>query len=79
MCGCVKRFLKRPCSSNNKLDKELLEGVFHNTSPTEMSDVRSINNVAKFDALVKFYDKETSKSFTKHVTGEEDSSCRLMR
>lgn len=29
-----------------------------------MSDVRSINDVEKFDALFKFDDKGTSKSFT---------------
>ena len=30
----------------------------------EMSDVRSMNDDAKFDADVKFCDKETSKKFT---------------
>ena len=79
MCGCVKYFLKRPCSSNNKLDEKLLEGLFHNTSLIEMSYVRSINNVAKFDAFVKFHDKGTSKSLTKYAADEEDSSCSLMR
>ena len=44
-----------------------------------MSDVRSINNVAKFDAFVKFHDKGTSKSLTKYAADEEDSSCSLMR
>ena len=41
-----------------------------------MSDIRSRNNVEKFDALVKFHHKETSKSFTKHAADEEDNSCR---
>ena len=37
----------------------------------EMSDVRSMNNDAKFDADVKFGDKETSKKFTTQV-GSQD-------
>ena len=40
-------------------------------SYTEISDVRSMNDDAKFEADVKFYDKGTSKRFTTQGGSQE--------